>query len=94
VLLDLAAVDWIETQGNYLGLHAGGTTHLVRGALRAFEPRLDPARFARVHRRIVVALDRVVEVTALEGGDADLRLRDGAVVRLSRSYRKAVRERL
>jgi two-component system, LytTR family, response regulator len=94
VLVDLAAVDWIEAQGNYVALHVGGGVHLVRSTLGAFEARLDPARFARIHRRAIVALDRVTEVTTLDGGDADLRLRDGLTLRLSRSYRSVLKSRL
>jgi hypothetical protein len=86
-VLDLDQVDWIETQGNYLALHVGGQTHLIRESLTALEPRLDPHRFARVHRRAMVAVDRIEAITALGAGDATLRLRGGAEVRLSRGYR-------
>jgi len=89
--LELAAVDWIESQGNYVALHAGHASHLVRSTLGAMEARLDPARFARIHRRVIVAVGQVAEVTALDGGDADVRLRTGAVLRLSRTYRQALR---
>jgi hypothetical protein len=94
VVLDLAEVDWIESQGNYVALHAAGAVHLVRSTLGAFEAKLDPARFARVHRRTIVALDRVVEVTVLDGGDADLRLRGGPTLRASRNYRAVLKARL
>lgn len=89
-LVDLARVDWIETQGNYLALHAGSTVHLVRDSLARLEVRLDPARFLRVHRRIVVAADRIETVTPLGAGDAQLRLKDGTELRLSRSYRDGI----
>lgn len=93
VVLDLTEVDWIEAQGNYVALHAGGAVHLMRSTLGAFEARLDPARFARVHRGTIVALDRVAEVTVLDGGDADLRLRHGPTLRASRNYRAVLRAR-
>jgi two-component system LytT family response regulator len=86
-LLDLGQVDWIEAQGNYLALHMGAATHLIRESLTTFEARLDPQRFARVHRRTIVAVDRVREITTLGAGDALLRLRDGQELRLSRGYR-------
>lgn len=86
-VIDLASVDWIETQGNYLALRTGSATHLLRETLAAFEPKLDPARFKRIHRRTLVAIDRVREVTPLANGDASVRLTDGAELRLSRGYR-------
>jgi hypothetical protein len=86
-LVDVARVDWIETQGNYLALHAGSAVHLIRDSLARLEARLDPAHFLRVHRRIVVAADRIETVTPLGAGDAQLRLKDGTELRLSRNYR-------
>jgi len=93
-LLPLGEVAWIEAQGNYLALHAGGAAHLIRETLAAFEAKLDPAKFVRVHRGAVVAVARIRNVTALPGGDATVVLDDGATVRMSRSYREAVKARL
>lgn len=89
ITLNLSDVDWIETQGNYLALHCGPDTHLLRMGLTALEAKLDPRRFVRIHRRIVVAIDRVRDVAALGAGDANLRLSDGTELRLSRTYRPA-----
>lgn len=86
-LLPVADIDWVETQGNYLALHVGPATHLVRETLATFESSLDPEHFARIHRTSLVAIDRVREVAALSNGDASIRLRDGTQLRLSRKYR-------
>jgi hypothetical protein len=90
--VDVAAVDWIETQGNYLALHAGSATHLIRETSVAFEAKLAPSRFIRIHRRTLVACDRIRELKPLAGGDATLRLADGTELRVSRSYRERLRE--
>ena len=89
LLLSVVDIDWVETQGNYLALHAGPAVHLIRDTLTNLESRLDPERFARIHRTTLVALDRVQEVAALSNGDASVRLRDGTLLRLSRKYRAA-----
>lgn len=94
VLLPLDEVDWIETQGNYQALHVGGATHLVRETSARLEGQLDPERFARIHRRVLVAVDRVRALVPLGGGDAELTLVDGATLRLSRSYRERIQARL
>jgi uncharacterized membrane protein len=90
----LADVGWIESQGNYVALHAAGQTHLIRETLAGFEARLDPRRFARIHRRTIVALARIKTIKPVAGGDALVTLDDGADVRMSRSYRDAVGQRI
>ena len=90
-LLDLADVGWIETQGNYLALHAGTATHLIRETSVKFEAALDPARFVRIHRQTIVALARIRSVTSLPSGDATVTLDDGTELRMSRGFRDAVR---
>ncbi|MBC6982884.1 LytTR family DNA-binding domain-containing protein [Caulobacter sp. 17J80-11] len=94
ILVDLAEVDWIETQGNYQALHAGEAVHLLRDTSAGLQARLDPARFVRIHRRAVVAIDRVAEVRAGADGDALVRLTTGAELRLARSRREELRARL
>lgn len=91
--LDLASIEWIESQGNYLALHVGGRSHLVRETLQSFANRLDPDRFIRVHRRVIVAVDRIREIQPLANGDSTLILQDGCTLRASRSYREIVRKR-
>jgi two-component system LytT family response regulator len=86
-IVQFSNVDWIETQGNYLALHVGPTVHLLRESLARLEPQLDPTKFARIHRRLIVAKDRIREVTSAGAGDALLRLADGTELRLSRLYR-------
>src|SRR4051812_37345556 len=51
-------VDWLETDGNYIRLHVGGSSHLVRMTAASIEPQLDPRAFLRIHRRYIVNVDR------------------------------------
>lgn len=80
-------VDWIETAGNYVRLHLGSETHLIRTSLKSLLGRLDPARFVRVHRSAVVNLDRVHEVQPWFSGDYVAILDTGEKLRVSRTYR-------
>jgi hypothetical protein len=93
-LVEVAAIDWIETQGNYQALHAAGATHLMRATSAGLAARLDPARFVRIHRRAMVALDRVAELKPLANGDGLVRLRDGTELKLTRSFREGLRRKL
>ena len=84
----VADIDWIETQGNYLALHVDCRCHLIRATSQMFETQLNPNHFVRIHRRLIVAVDRIQEVRPIGNGDALVRLFDGRELRLSRSYRK------
>ncbi len=81
-------VDWIEAARNYVRLHAGDRTHVMRSTLSALEQRLDPERFRRVSRSALVNLDRVRELQPWFHGDAIVILESGARVSLSRRYRR------
>jgi two-component system LytT family response regulator len=94
VFVDAADVERIEADGDYATLHAGGKTWLVRERLQALALRLDPARFQRVHRSAIVRLDVIAELRALTNRDALLRLREGTLLRASRTYMPALTEAL
>jgi two-component system LytT family response regulator len=94
VLVDAADVERIEADGDYATLHVGSRTYLVRERLQALALRLDPAVFQRVHRSSIVRLDRIAELRALTNRDALLRLRDGTLLRASRTYMPALTEAL
>lgn len=85
--LDLEAVEWIETQGNYLALHGREGTKLLRRTAKSLEAELDPRRFVRIHRRTIIAVDAVRAVSPLSAGDATVQLTGGEELRVSRSHR-------
>jgi two-component system LytT family response regulator len=90
VLLAVDEIDWIESAGNYVRLHVGDETHKMRSTLTALEQRLDPERFLRIHRSIIVNVDRVKQITPWFHGDSAVILRDGTRLNLSRSYRSSI----
>jgi two-component system LytT family response regulator len=87
-------VDWIGAADNYVELHVGRATLLLREALSALAPRLDERQFLRIHRSTLVNLDRVRELHPLLAGDATVVLADGQQLRVSRSHRPALEARL
>ncbi len=82
-----ADVEWIEAARNYVRLHAGERTYVVRSTLAALAARLDAERFRRASRSALVNVDRVREVQPWFHGDAVVILESGARVPLSRRYR-------
>jgi hypothetical protein len=83
-------IEWLQAQGNYIGLHVNGHDYLLRSTLEGFLEQLDPARFVRVHRSYAVNLDRIAEIEPLDAGDAKLKMKDGSSVPCSRRYRDAL----
>jgi two-component system LytT family response regulator len=85
---------WIEAEDYYVRVHSVGRRALVRIALKTLAERLDPGRFVRVHRRAIVNLSRVRAVEPLASGDQRLLLSDGTALRVSRTFRAALEQRL
>jgi two-component system, LytTR family, response regulator len=78
----------LSAEGNYVRLHTAEGSHLIRGTLADLETRLDPKRFARIHRSGIVNIDAIKEVRAHFHGDYIVALRNGESVRLSRRYQQ------
>ena len=87
-------VDWIEAADQYVCLHTAEGEHLMRESMSQLESRLDPARFMRVHRSAIVALDRVRRLETQGGGAGRVLLKDGTWVPVSRSRIASVRRQL
>ena len=85
-------IDWIETDGDHVKFHVGSQTYLHRTTLTRLEERLSPKMFLRIHRSIVVNVDRVRELQPWFQGDYVLILADGTRLTSGRSYRERVRE--
>ncbi|MDP2165455.1 MAG: LytTR family DNA-binding domain-containing protein [Hydrogenophaga sp.] len=92
-LIAASDIEWLQAQGNYVGIHVNGHDYLLRSTLADFLGQLDPARFVQVHRSFAVNLDRVAEIEPLDSGDARLRMKDGSQVACSRRYRDALGSR-
>lgn len=85
-----ADIDWVESVGDYAGLHVGNKTHLLRESLNVLESRLDHERFLRIHRSTIVQLDRITRIDSLPNRDCVVTLRDGTSLRVSRTYSKSL----
>jgi two-component system LytT family response regulator len=86
-------IDWVEAAGNYVNVHVGKESHLLRETMTTFESKLDPQRFLRIHRSIIVNSDRIREVQSCTGSEYVVILRNGKELSLGRTYRDRI-ERL
>ena len=94
VLLKVDEIDFIEADGNYAKLHVGRKSHLLREKMHDLEGRLDPAKFVRIHRSVIVNLERIKELQPHFNGDYIVVLEDGRQLRLSRTRREHLESRL
>jgi two-component system LytT family response regulator len=89
-----ADIDYCEAAGNYACLHTGSKTHLIRETMNSLEARLDPEVFVRIHRSVIVNVERIQELQSSFNGESVVKLRDGTRLTMSRSYRDALQSRL
>ena len=87
-------VDCFTAAANYIQVHTGAQIHRIRCTMNHLEARLDPRRFARIHRCTVINLDRLKDIRPLPHGDYIVTLIDGKEFTLSRNYRPKFRKLL
>lgn len=92
VFLRAEQIDWIEASANYVELHLGPKSYLLRETMNRLEERLDPSRFVRVHRSRIVNIDRVRELHPFSRNDYILILEDGTRIKMSRRYKDQLDE--
>lgn len=94
VVVPVHEIDWIEAADNYVHIHARTGRYMERESLKEIETKLDPARFARVHRSTIVNLSRVKSLNPLTAGEHIITLTTGTRLTLSRGYRDDFKARL
>ncbi len=87
-------VDWFEASGNYVRVHVGKGSHLIRETMHHIEAQLEPSMFVRIHRAVIVNIDRIKELQPWFAGDYVVLLRDGRQLKLSRTYREHLQSRM
>ncbi len=90
--LKVEEIDWVEGEGNYVRIHVGKLSHLVREKMSDLESRLDDARFLRIHKSTIVNTEQIKEIQPLFNGAHVVLLRDGTRLTWSRGYRSRLRE--
>lgn len=92
--LKIEEIDWIEGAGDYLSLHAGSQTHLIRETMGNFHTKLNAKKFLRIHRSTIINIERVKDIRPLSKGEYVITLTNGARLNSSRGYRQALQELL
>lgn len=87
-------IEWLQASGNYVNLRVRGHDYPLRSTIAGIAGKLDPGRFARIHRSYIVNLDQVASIEPLDTGDARIHLKDATALPCSRRYRSDLRERV
>jgi two-component system, LytTR family, response regulator len=94
LFLTVSDIDWIEAAGYYACLHVGGDTHIMRRSLSELEQDLGAGKFVRIHRSIIVNVDRIGGLELQDGGEYEVVLKSKVRLRLSRRFRKRLQDRM
>jgi two-component system LytT family response regulator len=85
--LKVEEIDWVEGTGDYLSLHAGSQTHLIRETMGKFHAKLDSKKFLRIHRSTIVNIERIKDIQSVFKGEYIVTLTSGTRLNSSRGYR-------
>lgn len=88
VILLTDEIDWVGAADNYLELHAGTSSYVVRETMSQLQSKLDPQKFVRIHRSTLVNVERVKELHPMFAGDQVVLLHDGTKLQVSRTHRQ------
>ncbi|HEU0185281.1 MAG TPA: LytTR family DNA-binding domain-containing protein [Blastocatellia bacterium] len=92
--IDVDEIDWIEAADNYVQVHSGRESHLLHATMNSLESRLDPNKFLRIHRSIIVNVSRIKELHPMFHGGYRVILKDGAQLTSGRRYRENLQKLL
>ncbi len=87
-------IDWIEADGDYVCIHLGHKTHLIRATLKSVEAQLSPENFLRIHRSTIINLDKIDEIVPAQKGEAIIITKTGQRLKVSRRYGAILRNKL
>ena len=92
VFLELVDIDWIEAAANYVNLHVGKETYLLREGIGRIAEKLDPTRFVRIHRSVIVNVRKIKELQPCDSGEYIAVLKNGKELSCSRGYRAELQQ--
>ncbi|HET9985841.1 MAG TPA: LytTR family DNA-binding domain-containing protein [Longimicrobiales bacterium] len=92
IFVRVEEVEWVEAEGNYVRLHCGERTYMIRSGINELEGRLSPRLFCRIHRSLLVRRDLIKEIAPIYQGEYIVVLENGTRLQSSRAYRGRIRQ--
>ena len=87
IVLKTSEIDSFESAGNYIAVHSGKEAHIMRDTLNALETQLDPEKFLRISRSVIVNLEHIKEIQPMFKGEHIIVLKNGKRLAMTRSLR-------
>ncbi len=84
-IIPVEKLDYAESQDDYVALHSQGKSYLKEQTISSLEAALDPERFVRIHRTVIVNLERVAKIEPYAKDSRIAVLSDGAQLPVSRT---------
>jgi two-component system LytT family response regulator len=94
IFIETGEIDWIEAAGDYVYLHVKNKKHLIRTTVSDFSNKLNPREFQRIHRSVIINLNRISEMQGSDHGEFRVILKDGRQLKMSRTYRESLEKAL
>jgi len=94
IVVDIDTIDWVESYGDYARVHVGKQTHVVAQRMHVLERMLEAAEFVRIHRSLIVNLQRVRELHREADGGGAIILNTGVRLRVARGRWEALQAAL
>ncbi len=92
-IIKTSDIEWIEADDNYVKLHVNGKTHYLRQTMKTMEKSLDPSLFLRIHRSVIVNMDRISQIQQWFNNEYMVTLKNGTELNMSRTYREKAKQR-
>ncbi len=83
---------YFQAEGAYVQMITENKTYLITEPIYELESTLDPVKFARVHRSVIVQINAIKSIQSLLNGDHTLVLKNGNEIRASRTYKEKIKE--
>jgi two-component system, LytTR family, response regulator len=92
IFLSFDEIDWVEAAANYVRIYVGKQSYLLRRGIGEIAERLDQSRFIRIHRSVIVNVQKIKELQPVNSGEYIVVLKDGKELSCSRGYRSGLQE--
>lgn len=85
------SIRWVESEDDYIRVHTDQASYLMRSSIKNLEEKIDTTRFTRIHRKSLVRIDEIAELTGASLGRLEVRLHSGPNLRVGRVYARNLR---
>ena len=92
VFLPVKDIRWIDAAGDYMCIHIGNETHIVRITMKKLETQLDQKVFQRIHKSTLVNINYIISIRALRNSECVLELENEVTLKVSRNYSSTIQK--